>query len=67
MATLEAIQKIALRRAPEMLVDEAPAPKDIKTPEDAAKAKAASTAATKADAEAAALDSAKRDVPAGSR
>ena len=56
MATLEAVQQIALRRAPEMLVDEQPAPKDIKTPEDEAKAKAASAAAARADAEAAAAD-----------
>lgn len=56
MATLEALQQIALRRAPEMLVDEQPAPKDIRTPEDEAKAKAASTVATHADAEAAAAD-----------
>lgn len=56
MATLEALQQIALRRAPEMLVDEQPAPKDIRTPEDEAKAEAASTVATHADAEAAAAD-----------
>lgn len=56
MATLEALQQIALRRAPEMLVDEAPAPKDIRTPGDEARAKAASTTATHNDAEAAAAD-----------
>ena len=56
MATLEALQKIAMRRAPELLVDEQPAPKDIKTPEDEAMAEAASAAATHEDAEAAAAD-----------
>ena len=64
MATLEALQQIALRRAPEMLVDEQPAPKDIRTPEDQAKAEAASTAATEADAEAAAADEAAAGDPA---
>lgn len=56
MATLEAIQHIAMRRAPEMLVDEQPAPKDIRTPEDEAKAAAAADVATHEDAAAAAED-----------
>ena len=50
MATLEAVQQIAMRRAPELLVDEQPAPKDIKSPEDEAKAAAAADAATHEDA-----------------
>jgi hypothetical protein len=50
-----------------MLVDEQPAPKDIKTPEDEAKAKAASTAATHADAEAAAADAKPPADPAATR
>lgn len=56
MATLEAIQHIAMRRAPEMLVDEQPAPKDIRTPADEAIASAASDVAAHEDAVAAAAD-----------
>ena len=57
MATLEAIQQIALRRAPELLVDEQPAPKDIKSPADEAKATAAADVAAHEDAEATAEES----------
>ena len=58
MATLEAIQQLAMRRAPEMLVDEQPAPKDIRTPDDEAKAAAASDVAAHEDAAATAEDQA---------
>jgi len=56
MATLEAIQHIAMRRAPEMLVDEQPAPKDIRTPDDEARATAAADVAAHEDAVATAGD-----------